>query len=64
MLRQFPKDGPRTTREKQIEELGDVLWYLVATSHELGFSLQEMWEYNVKKLEERYGPIKKEYTGS
>lgn len=54
-LRNLPKDQLRCTREHYVEELGDVLWYLtgVATTH--GITLQELWDYNVQKLEERYG---------
>lgn len=54
-LRNLLKDQLRCTREHYVEELGDVLWYLtgVATTH--GITLQEVWDYNVQKLEERYG---------
>lgn len=34
-------------------ELGDVLWYLANLSAELGFSLQEIAELNLQKLEDR-----------
>lgn len=55
VLRNFPKDQERVTREKFIEELGDVLWYLAACSSSLGIDLEEIWDYNIKKLKERYG---------
>lgn len=55
VLRNLPKDQEVCTVDHFIEELGDVLWYLAALSTVLGFSLDELWEYNCKKLEERYG---------
>lgn len=42
-------------REEYVGELGDVLWYLCAVCSCMGISLDEVWEYNVKKLNERYG---------
>lgn len=55
VLRNFPKDIERVTREEFIDEMGDVLWYLTACSIYHGTSLEEIWEHNVKKLKERYG---------
>ena len=40
---------------KWLEELGDVLWYLTAAIIAKGLTLEEVWEYNVTKLEDRYG---------
>lgn len=54
-LRNLPKDQERCTREHYVEELGDVLWYLTGVAITHGITLQELWDYNVKKLEERYG---------
>lgn len=48
------KDMPQ---EKWIEELGDVLWYLTAATMAHGLTLEELWQYNIKKLEERYGEL-------
>ncbi len=36
-----------------LDELGDVLWYLTACANEAGFSLEQVLENNVRKLEER-----------
>lgn len=55
IIRSFEKDISATSREHLIEELGDVLWYLTAICNTCGTSLQEIWDYNVAKLEERYG---------
>lgn len=55
VLRNFPRDQERITKENFIDEMGDVLWYLTACciSHET--TLEEVWEHNIKKLKERYG---------
>ena len=55
VLRNFPKDRVRATKETFIEEMGDVLWYLTACCEVQGTNLEEIWEYNKQKLEERYG---------
>lgn len=53
--RNLPKDRERATRENFIDEMGDVLWYLTACCFIHKTSLEEVWEHNKKKLEERYG---------
>lgn len=55
VLRNFPKDSARATKENFIDEMGDVLWYLTACCAVQGTSLEEIWEYNKQKLKERYG---------
>lgn len=35
------------------KELGDVLWYLSAMAHELGFTLEEVAQANIEKLHSR-----------
>lgn len=42
---------------KWLEELGDVLWYLIAATISKGMTLEELWQYNVEKLEGRYGEL-------
>jgi NTP pyrophosphatase (non-canonical NTP hydrolase) len=42
------------SREKLIDEGGDVLWYLTRLFGENGVSLEEVMEFNVKKLTERH----------
>ena len=41
-------------KDKFLGELGDVLWYLSNLSHALGFTLEEVAEYNIVKLQKRY----------
>ena len=36
-------------------EEGDVLWYLTAAAACRGYTLEDLYNYNVKKLEDRYG---------
>ena len=39
---------------KIANEMGDVLWYLALLATTMGFSLGDVAEANVKKLEQRY----------
>lgn len=56
MKREAFRNQPQP-RERWVEELGDVLWYLAAVCIAKGISLQEVWDENHKKLEARYGPF-------
>jgi len=49
------KDGIYDDFSKQEikKELGDVLWYLSNLSFELGFTLEDVADTNLRKLEER-----------
>lgn len=52
----FRDDGSELTEKKREElkyELGDVLWYVATLASELGISLQEIAEENLKKLASR-----------
>lgn len=41
-------------KEQLKKELGDVLWYLTALCSDLGLSLAEVMDHNLKKLEARF----------
>ena len=47
------QDG-REIREKMLDELGDVLWYIAESASALGYTLDEVADHNVKKLMNRY----------
>jgi NTP pyrophosphatase (non-canonical NTP hydrolase) len=55
VLRNFPKDQERATKENFVDEMGDVLWYLAACCVCQNTTLEELWEHNKQKLKERYG---------
>lgn len=42
------------SREKLVDEGGDVLWYLTRLFGEHGITLEEVMDYNVTKLTERH----------
>lgn len=48
-------DGTITVdrRDKLIDELGDVLWYVSAMCYELSIHMSSVAEYNVEKLQKR-----------
>lgn len=54
-LRNNARDVGRGGREEYIDELGDVLWYLTACCALFNTNLDEIWQMNRQKLEERYG---------
>jgi len=40
-------------RDGMLKELGDVMWYLTSITDELGFTLDEVIDRNVKKIQGR-----------
>lgn len=40
-------------REQLLSELGDPLWYIAALADDLGYTLQEVVDFNVNKLTSR-----------
>lgn len=53
--RMFENDIRKVSEEHLMEEIGDLLWYTIALCCVENLNLQEVFEYNRKKLEERYG---------
>lgn len=46
--------GHELNREKLIDELGDVAWYIAITAEALGVPLEDVLQGNVDKLKRRY----------
>lgn len=54
-IRKGPNDATKGSDAHLVEEIGDVLWYLAGLCYSLDFSLEDIWQNNIGKLEERYG---------
>ena len=46
--------GHELDREHLAEELGDCLWYIAVAAKGIGYSLEDIANWNIKKLEKRY----------
>ena len=46
--------GHELNKEKLLDELGDVLWYIVETAVGIGTTLEEVAQHNIGKLRARY----------
>lgn len=46
--------GHSLDSEHLMKELGDVAWYLTITADSIGYTLEEVLETSIKKLESRY----------
>lgn len=53
--RLFKQDFARIARDKLEEEIGDLLWYILALCDVEGMNIQDIYNKNIQKLEERYG---------
>lgn len=54
ILKKFLFQGHDLDKVHLAKELGDVAWYLAVTADTLGYTLEEIFEMNVEKLNERY----------
>ena len=54
ILKKHLSQGHELNKEKMIEELGDVAWYLAETAYALGVDLDTVLSNNLKKLSKRY----------
>jgi NTP pyrophosphatase (non-canonical NTP hydrolase) len=52
-LRDFNGKIDEEQRNKLIDEISDVLWYVTACVDDLGFTLEELAEYNYTKISGR-----------
>lgn len=51
-VKKLIRDG-KLDRPLTAKELGDVLWYVTATAKELGYTLTDIAEINIVKLQDR-----------
>lgn len=54
ILKKHLFQGHELNRDKLIEELGDVAWYIALTAYSLDTTMAKVLEKNIAKLEERY----------
>ncbi len=54
ILKKHLSQGHELNRDKMIEELGDVAWYLAETAYALGVDLDTVLRKNLDKLKRRY----------
>ena len=52
-IKKIARDNIQIPREEIISELGDILWYLSETARRFNISLEEVAEYNLKKVRGR-----------
>jgi NTP pyrophosphatase (non-canonical NTP hydrolase) len=52
-IKKYIRDGHELDEEAVMHELGDVLWYVAALAHDLGYDLQTVAAYNINKLKSR-----------
>lgn len=54
LIKKWKYQGLAIYGESIIEELGDVLWYVVETASAIGISLESIASRNIEKLKKRY----------
>lgn len=54
LLKKHEHQGHPLHRDKLIEELGDVMWYIAEAASSLNVSLEEVAKRNIDKLRKRY----------
>ena len=52
-IKKIARDNIQIPREEIMSELGDILWYLSETARNFDISLEEVVEYNLKKIRSR-----------
>jgi NTP pyrophosphatase (non-canonical NTP hydrolase) len=54
MIKKHAFQGHGLDEEHFVKELGDVLWYIAVGASAAGYSLNEVMELNIEKLQKRY----------
>lgn len=53
VIRDNAQDFTAEKKHEIAKEIGDVLWYCAVLSHDLGFTLEEVAQMNIDKLQSR-----------
>ena len=59
-IKKYIFHGRALDREKLVEEIGDLVWYLDELCQVLGVTLAEVKQYNIDKLKKRYKVVEEE----
>ena len=54
LVKKHVSHGHPLNREKLIDELGDVAWYLAECAEAIGITLEDVLTHNIEKLKKRY----------
>ena len=54
LVKKHVSHGHPLNREKLIDELGDVAWYLAECAEAIGVTLEDVLAHNIEKLKKRY----------
>lgn len=54
IVKKWLAQGHELNKEHLKEELGDIAWYLAEAATALGFSLEDILQANINKLEKRF----------
>ncbi len=54
LVKKHISHGHELNREKLIDELGDVAWYIARIADVIGVELEDILEHNIEKLRKRY----------
>ncbi len=54
LVKKHISHGHELNRERLIDELGDVAWYIARIADVLGVELEDILEHNIEKLRKRY----------
>lgn len=54
IVKKHISQGHPLNKEKIVEELGDVLWYIAELATILNVTIEDIMKYNINKLSQRY----------
>lgn len=55
IVKKWHFQGHELDKEKALDELSDVMWYIVNLATALDISMENVLEHNINKLAKRYG---------